>query len=78
MDNCGKPVLITYKRGGKTMTIPIIIIGIQGLLLITQVVLGAVALRTDGEDGDRMLSSSYLCTVLIVILMIVNYIIIYN
>lgn len=78
MHNCGKPVLITYKRGGITMTIPIVIVGIQGLLLITQIVLGAVALRTDGKDGDIMLSSSYLCTVLIVILMIVNYIIIYN
>lgn len=78
MDNCRASVLITYKRGGKTMTIPIVIVGIQGLLLIAQIVLGAVALRTDGKDGDRMLSSSYLCTVLIVILMIVNYIIIYN
>ena len=60
------------------MTIPIVIVGIQGLLLIAQIVLGAVALRTDGKDGDKMLNYSYLCTIVIVILMVVNYIIIYN
>lgn len=78
MDNYRISVLITYKRGGITMTMPIVIVGIQGLLLITQIILGAIALRTDGKNGDKMLNYSYLCTIVIVILMIVNYIIIYN
>ena len=78
MDNCRASVLITYKRGGITMTMPIVIVGIQGLLLITQIILGAIALRTDGKNGDKMLNYSYLCTIVIVILMVVNYIIIYN
>ena len=60
------------------MSVPVVIVGIQGLLLITQIILGAIALRTDGKIGDKMLNYSYLCTIVIVILMIVNYIIIYN
>ena len=72
MDNYRISVLITYKRGGVTMTMPVVIVGIQGLLLITQIVLGAIALRTDGKNGDKMLNYSYLCTIVIVILMLVN------
>lgn len=52
------------------MTMPIVIVGIQGLLLITQIILGAIALRTDGKNGDKMLNYSYLCTIVIVISML--------